>query len=132
MSRSEGVGMELENVKLPVSFETLKDRLQEYLVDVEKTGDNTISGTWVHDGKVYENVRIPIHLIFTPLDLEGGTNDLNVYYEVWCEIRGVNEIMQQMSGILSESELVDLKTDMFHMDSHHQVECITFYNLEII
>lgn len=124
--------MEHDDLKLPVSFETLKNKLQEYLTDIEKTGDNTISGTWVHGGKVYENVRITIHLIFTPLELEGSTGDLDVYYTVWCEIRDVDEIMQQMSGILSESELVDLKTDMFYMDSHHQVECITFYNLEIV
>ena len=124
--------MELENVKLPVKFETLKDNLREYLVEIEKTGDNTITGTWIHDGKVYENVKIPIHLIFTPLELEGSTGDLDVYYTVWCEIREVSEIMERMSEILDHDELVALKTDMFHMDSYHRVECITFYNLEIV
>ena len=94
--------------------------------------DDEIYGTWVHDGVIYEDVLIPINLTFTPLEMEGGTGYMNIYYKVWCDIRDMEDVINNLSEILDESELVLLRSDMLRMDTKHYVEQITFYNLEIV
>lgn len=119
-------------MKLPVNLEKLENCLSGYLVDMEQMFDDEICGTWVHDGKIYEDVLIPINLTFTPLEMEGGTGYMNIYYKVWCDIRNAEDIINHLSEILDESELTLLRSDMLHMDTKHYVEQITFYNMEIV
>lgn len=120
------------DMKLPVDLKKIQDNLKNYLVDIEKIGTSTVSGTWTHDGKVYDNVKIPIELIFSPETMDGGNGDISVCYSVWYEIHGVNGIMQRMDGILDEGELFDLRIDLSAMDSMRHEESTTFYDLEII
>lgn len=120
------------DMKLPVDLKKIQDNLKNYLVDIEKIGTSMVSGTWTHDGKVYDNVKIPIELIFSPETMDGGNGDISVCYSVWYEIHWVNGIMQRMDGILDEGELFDLRIDLSAMDSMRHEESTTFYDLEII
>ena len=122
----------IDIVKLPVNLENLENCLRGYLVNIEQVGDDEIYGTWVHEGKIYDDVLIPINLTFTPLEMEGSLGYMNIFYNVWCDIREVDDIINHLSEILDESELSLLISDMRRMDTKHYVEQITFYNMEII
>lgn len=124
--------MEYDDMKLPVSLQKIQNNLKYYLVNIEKTGANTVSGTYIHDGKVYDDVKIPIELIFSPETMDGGNGDIEICYSVWYEIHEIDDIMQRASGILDEAELMDLRGDLSIMDSRRHEECISFYDLEIV
>ena len=51
--------MEHDELKLPVNLYLIKEELRLELTNIEKTGDKTFFGNWIHDGKVYDNVVIP-------------------------------------------------------------------------
>ena len=65
--------MGYKDLKLPVDLEAIQEELRFEVANIEKTGDDTFSGNWIHDGKIYDNVVIPFRLGFM-FDSGDGSN----------------------------------------------------------
>lgn len=124
--------MGYEDMKLPVDLEAIQEELRHYVTNIEKTGDDTFSGNWIHDGKVYNNVVIPVRLCFIFDSGDGSNCDAHLNYTVYYVVDDLGALYDGLLGVLEDAEIVALRNDISIIEAHDQKERVSFYNLEII
>lgn len=124
--------MEHEDLKLPVNLYLIKEELRLELTNIEKTGDKTFSGNWIHDGDVYENVVIPFRIEFSLDGASGGSNEIHVSYTVYYDVIDSKVLLNSFSNILDDEELAHLRDSISIINMSYHVENVWFYDLEII
>lgn len=124
--------MEHDELKLPVNLYLIKEELRLELTNIEKTGDKTFSGNWIHDGKVYDNVVIPFEIEFSLDGASGGSNEIYVSYTVYYDVIDSKVLLNSFSNILDDEELAHLRDSISIINMSYHVENVWFYDLEII
>lgn len=124
--------MEHDELKLPVNLYLIKEELRLELTNIEKTGDKTFSGNWIHDGKVYDNVVIPFEIEFSLDGASGGSNEIHVSYTVYYDVIDSRVLLNSFSNILDDEELAHLRDSISIINMSYHVENVWFYDLEII
>ena len=124
--------MEHDELKLPVNLYLIKEELRLELTNIEKTGDKTFSGNWIHDGKVYDNVVIPFEIEFSLDGASGGSNEIHVSYTVYYDVIDSKVLLNSFSNILDDEELAHLRDSISIINMSYNVENVWFYDLEII
>lgn len=124
--------MEHDDLKLPVNLYLIKEELRLELTNIEKTGDKTFSGNWIHDGKVYDNVVIPFEIEFSLDGASGGSNEIHVSYTVYYDVIDSKVLLNSFSNILDDEELAHLRDSISIINMSYHVENVWFYDLEII
>ena len=124
--------MEHDELKLPVNLYLIKEELRLELTNIEKTGDKTFSGNWIHDGKVYDNVVIPFEIEFSLDGASGGSNEIHVSYTVYYGVIDSKVLLNSFSNILDDEELAHLRDSISIINMSYHVENVWFYDLEII
>jgi hypothetical protein len=124
--------MEHDELKLPVNLYLIKEELRLELTNIEKTGDKTFSGNWIHDGKVYDNVVIPFEIEFSLDGASGGSNEIHVSYTVYYDVIDSKVLLNSFSNILDDEELAHLRDSISIINMSYHVENVWFYDLEII
>ena len=124
--------MEHDDLKLPVNLYLIKEELRLELTNIEKTGDKTFSGNWIHDGKVYGNVVIPFEIEFSLDGASGGSNEIHVSYTVYYDVIDSKVLLNSFSNILDDEELAHLRDSISIINMSYHVENVWFYDLEII
>lgn len=123
--------MEHDELKLPVNWYLIKEELRLELTNIEKIGDKTFSGNWIHDGKVYDNVVIPFEIEFSFDGASGGSNEIHISYTVYYDVIYSNVLLNSFSNILDD-ELAHLRDSISIINMSYHVENVWFYDLEII
>lgn len=124
--------MGYEDMKLPVDLDAIQEKLRHYVTNIEKTGDDTFSGNWIHDGKVYDNVVIPVRLGFMFDSGDGSNCDAHLNYTVYYVVDDLGALYNGLVGVLEDAEIVALRNDISIIEEHEQKERVSFYNLEIV
>lgn len=124
--------MEHDELKLPVNLYLIKEELRLELINIEKTGDKTFSGNWIHDGKVYDNVVIPFEIEFSFDGVSGGSNEIHISYTVYYDVIDSKVLLNSFSNILDDEELAHLRDSISIINMSYHVENVWFYDLEII
>lgn len=124
--------MEHDELKLPVNLYLIKEELRLELTNIEKTGDKTFSGNWIHDEKVYDNVVIPFEIEFSLDGASGGSNEIHVSYTVYYDVIDSKVLLNSFSNILDDEELAHLRDSISIINMSYHVENVWFYDLEII
>lgn len=124
--------MGYSDMKLPVSLDSIKEDLRLHVTNIEKTGDDTFSGNWIHDGKVYDNVVIPFIVGFMFDSGDGSNGDAHLNYTVYYVVDDLDALYNGLLGVLEDAEIVALRNDVSIIEEHEQKERVSFYDLEII
>ena len=124
--------MEHDELKLPVNLYLIKEELRLELTNIEKTGDKTFSGNWIHNGKVYDNVVIPFEIEFSLDGASGGSNEIHVSYTVYYDVIDSKVLLNSFSNILDDEELAHLRDSISIINMSYHVENVWFYDLEVI
>lgn len=124
--------MEHDELKLPVNLYLIKEELRHELTNIEKTGDGTFSGNWVHGGEVYENVVIPFEIEFSFDGASGCSNEIHVGYTVYYDVVDAKALLDSFSDILDDEELSHLRDSISIINMSYHAENVWFYDLEII
>lgn len=124
--------MEHDELKLPVNLYLIKEELRIELTNIEKTGDKTFYGNWIHDGKVYDNVVIPFEIEFSFDGASGGSNEIHISYTVYYDVIDSKVLLNSFSNILDDEELAHLRDSISIINMSYHVEHVWFYDLEII
>lgn len=124
--------MGYNNMKLPVDLEAIQEKLRLEVANIEKTGNDTFSGNWINDGKVYENVVIPFRLGFMFDDAGGDNNNAHLEYTVYYEVDDSDALFNQLLGVLDDVEIVALRNSVSVIEMTQHSERVSFYDLEII
>ena len=124
--------MGYEDLKLPVDLEAIQEELRHYVTNIEKTGDDTFSGNWIHDGKVYDNVVISVRLCFMFNSGDGSNCDAHLNYTVYYVVDDLGALYNGLVGVLEDAEIIALRNDISIIEEHEQKERVSFYNLEIV
>lgn len=124
--------MEHDELKLPVNLYLIKEELRLELINIEKTGDKTFSGNWIHDGRVYDNVVIPFEIEFSFDGVSGGSNEIHISYTVYYDVIDSKVLLNSFSNILDDEELAHLRDSISIINMSYHVENVWFYDLEII
>lgn len=124
--------MEHEDLKLPVNLYLIKEELRLELTNIEKTGDKSFSGNWVHDGEVYENVVIPFEVGFSFDGASGGSNEIRIEYTVYYDVVDSKSLLDSFSDILDDEELSHLRDSISIINMSYHAENVWFYDLEIV
>lgn len=124
--------MEHDELKLPVNLYSIREELRLELTNIEKTGDKTFSGNWVHDDKVYENVVIPFEIEFSFDGSSGGSNEIHIGYTVYYDVVDAKSLLDSFSDILDDEELAHLRDSISVINMSYHAENVSFYDLEII
>ena len=124
--------MEHDDLKLPVNLYLIKEELRLELTNIEKTGDKTFSGNWIHDGKVYDNVVIPFEIEFSFDGASGCSNEIHISYTVYYDVIDSKVLLNSFSNILDDEELAHLRDSISIINMSYHFENVWFYDLEII
>lgn len=124
--------MGYDDMKLPVDMEAIQEELRHYIANIEKTGNDTFSGNWIHDGKLYENVVIPFRLGFIFDSGDGSNCDAHLDYTVYYEVDDSDSLFNGLLGVIEDAEIMALRDDISIIEMHDQKERVLFYNLEIV
>lgn len=124
--------MGYDDIKLPVSMKAIQEELRLELTNIEKTGDKTFSGNWIHDGDVYENVVIPFEIEFSFDGASGGSNEIHIGYTVYYDVVDSKAILNSFSDILDDEELSHLRDSISIINMSYHAENVWFYDLEIV
>lgn len=124
--------MGYDDIKLPVSMTAIQEELRLELTNIEKTGDKTFSGNWVHDDKVYENVVIPFEIEFSFDGASGGSNEIHIGYTVYYDVVDLKALLDSFSDILDDEELAHLRDSISVINMSYHAENVWVYDLEII
>lgn len=124
--------MGYKDLKLPVDLEAIQEELRHYVTNIEKTGDDTFSGNWIHDGKVCDNVVIPFRLGFMFDSGDGSNCDAHLNYTVYYVVDDLDALYNGLLGVLEDAEIVALRNDTSIIEEYEQKEQVSFYNLEIV
>jgi hypothetical protein len=124
--------VEHDDLKLPVNLYLIKEELRLELTNIEKTGDKTFSGNWIHDGDVYENVVIPFEIEFSFDGASGGSNEIHIGYTVYYDVVDSKVLLNSFSDILNDEELAHLRDSISIINMSYHAENVGFYDLEII
>lgn len=119
-------------MKLPVDLEAIQKELRLEIVNIEKTGDDTFSGNWINDGKVYENVVIPFRLGFMFDSGDGSNCDAHLNYTVYYVVDDLDALYNQLLGVLDDGEIVALRNTVSIIEMAQHEERVSFYDLEIV
>lgn len=124
--------MGYDDMRLPVDMEAIQEELQHYVANIEKTGNDTFSGNWIHDGRVYENVVIPFRLGFMFEGVDGSNCDAHLDYTVYYEVDDSDSLFNGLLGVIEDAEIMALRDDISIIEMHDQKERVSFYDLEIV
>ena len=124
--------MGYKDMKLPVDLEAIQKELRLEIVNIEKTGDDTFSGNWINDGKVYENVVIPFRLGFMFDSGDGSNCDAHLNYTVYYVVDDLDALYNQLLGVLDDGEIVALRNTVSIIEMAQHEERVSFYDLEIV
>ena len=124
--------MEHDELKLPVNLYLIKEELRLELTNIEKTGDKTFSGNWIHDGKVYDNVIIPFEIEFSFDGASGSSNEIHIGYTVYYDVVDSKSLLDSFSDILDDEELAHLRDSISIINMSYHAENVWFYDLEIV
>lgn len=124
--------MGYKDMKLPVDLEAIQEELRLEIVNIEKTGDDTFSGNWINDGKVYENVVIPFRLGFMFDSGDGSNCDAHLNYTVYYVVDDLDALYNQLLGVLDDGEIVALRNTVSIIEMAQHEERVSFYDLEIV
>ena len=124
--------MEYNDMKLPVDLEAIQEELRHEIANIEKTGDDTFSGNWINDGKIYENVVIPFRLGFMFDSGDGSNCDAHLNYTVYYVVDDLDALYNQLLGVLDDGEIVALRNSVSILEMTQHEERVSFYNLEIV
>lgn len=124
--------MGYDDIKLPVSMKAIQEELRLELTNIEKTGDKTFSGNWIHDRDVYENVVIPFEIEFSFDGASGGSNEIHIGYTVYYDVVDSKAILNSFSDILDDEELSHLRDSISIINMSYHAENVWFYDLEIV
>lgn len=124
--------MGYDDIKLSVSMKAIQEELRLELTNIEKTGDKTFSGNWIHDGDVYENVVIPFEIEFSFDGASGGSNEIHIGYTVYYDVVDSKAILNSFSDILDDEELSHLRDSISIINMSYHAENVWFYDLEIV
>ena len=124
--------MEYNDMKLPVDLEAIQEELRHEIANIEKTGDDTFSGNWINDGKIYENVVIPFRLGFMFDSGDGSNCDAHLNYTVYYVVDDLDALYNQLLGVLDDGEIVALRNSVSIIEMVQHEERVSFYNLEIV
>lgn len=124
--------MGYKDLKLPVDLEAIQEELRHYVTNIEKTGDDTFSGNWIHDGKVYDNVVIPFIVGFAFDSGDGSNGNAHLNYTVYYVVDDLDALYNGLLGVLEDAEIVALRNDISIIEEHEQKERVSFYDLEIV
>ena len=124
--------MEHDDLKLPVDLEAIQEELRNYVTNIEKTSDDTFSGNWIHDGKVYDNIVIPFIVGFVFDSGDGSNGDAHLNYTVYYVVDDLDALYNGLLGVLKDAEIVDLRNDISIIEEHERKERVSFYDLEIV
>ncbi len=124
--------MEYNDMKLPVDLEAIQEELRHEIANIEKTGDDTFSGNWINDGKIYENVVIPFRLGFMFDSGDGSNCDAHLNYTVYYVVDDLDALYNQLLGVLDDGEIVALRNSVSIIEMAQHEERVSFYNLEIV
>ena len=124
--------MGYDDIKLPVSMKAVQEELRLELTNIEKTGDKTFSGNWIHDGDVYENVVIPFEIEFSFDGASGGSNEIHIGYTVYYDVVNSKVLLNSFSDILDDEELAHLRDSISIINMSYHAENVWFYDLEVI
>ena len=124
--------MEYKDMKLPVDLEAIQEELRHEIANIEKTGDDTFSGNWINDGKIYENVVIPFRLGFMFDSGDGSNCDAHLNYTVYYVVDDLDALYNQLLGVLDDGEIVALRNSVSIIEMAQHEERVSFYNLEIV
>ena len=124
--------MGYDNMKLPVDLEAIQEELRHDIANIEKTGDDTFSGNWIHYGKIYENVVIPFRLGFMFDSGDGSNCDAHLNYTVYYVVDDLDALYNQLLGVLDDGEIVALRDSVSVIEISQHSERVSFYDLEII
>ena len=119
-------------MKLPVNLEAIQEELRHEIATIEKTGDDTFSGNWINDGKIYENVVIPFRLGFMFDSGDGSNCDAHLNYTVYYVVDDLDALCNQLLGVLDDWEIVALRNSVSIIEMAQHRERVSFYDLEII
>lgn len=124
--------MGYNDLKLPVDLEAIQEELRLEVANIEKTGDDTFSGNWINDGKVYENVVISFRLVFMFDSGYGSNCDAHLNYTVYYVIDDLDALYNRLLGVLDDGEIVALRDSVSVIEMSQHSERVSFYNLEIV
>lgn len=124
--------MGYKDLKLPVDLEAIQEELRFELANIEKTGDDTFSGNWINDGKVYANVVIPFRLGFMFDSGDGSNCDAHLNYTVYYVVDDLDALYNQLLGVLDDVEIVALRNAVSIIEMAQHEERVSFYDLEIV
>lgn len=124
--------MGYKDMKLPVELEAIQEKLRNYVTNIEKTGEDTFSGNWINDGKVYENVVIPFIVGFVFDSGDGSNCDAHLNYTVYYVVDDLDALYNGLLGVFEDAEIVALRNDISIIEEYEQKEQVSFYNLEIV
>lgn len=119
-------------VKLPVNLEAIQEELRHEIANIEKTGNDTFSGNWINDGKIYENVVIPFRVGFMFDSGDGSNCDAHLNYTVYYVVDNLDTLYNRLLEVLDDDEIVALRNAVSIIEMSQHKERISFYNLEII
>lgn len=124
--------MGYNDMKLPVDLEAIQEELRHEIANIEKTDDDTFSGNWINDGKIYENVVIPFRLGFMFDSGDGSNCDAHLNYTVYYVVDDLDALYNQLLGVLDDGEIVALRNSVSIIEMAQHEERVSFYNLEIV
>ena len=124
--------MGYKDMKLPVDLEAIQEELRLEIANIEKTGEDTFSGNWINDGKVYENVVIPFRLGFMFDSGDGSNCDAHLNYTVYYVVDDLDALYNQLLGVLDDGEIVALRNTVSIIEMAQHEERVSFYDLEIV
>lgn len=124
--------MRYKDLKLPVDLEAIQEELRLEIANIEKTGEDTFSGNWINDGKIYENVVIPFRLGFMFDSCDGSNCDAHLNYTVYYVIDDLDALYNQLLGVLDDAEIVALRNSVSVIEMSQHTERVSFYDLEIV
>lgn len=124
--------MGYKDLKLPVDLEAIQEELRFEVANIEKTGDDTFSGNWIHDGKIYDNVVIPFRLGFMFDSGDGSNCDAHLNYTVYYVVDDLDALYNGLLEVLDDAEIVALRDSVSVIEMAQHTERVSFYDLEIV
>ena len=124
--------MGYKDLKLPVDLAAIQEELRLEIANIEKTGDDTFSGNWINDGKIYENVAIPFRLGFMFDGGDGSNCDAHLNYTVYYVVDDLDSLYNRLLGVLDDGEIVALRNSVSAIEMAQHSERVSFYDLEIV
>lgn len=124
--------MGYKDLKLPVDLEAIQEELRLEIANIEKTGEDTFSGNWINDGKIYENVVITFRLGFMFDSGDGSNCDAHLNYTVYYVVDDLDALYNQLLGVLDDAEIVALRDSVSVIEMAQHSERVSFYDLEIV